>query len=209
MAKKWQQKEIAALKGSAAKLTIHELADRFGTDTASVEEKLGELGLEARKGFEKAWYDDPQVARYEAAVKLVQNGSWKKAHQELSELVPEVDVPEVVARARQMLKICEVQLQEGADAAQDPFLEAVYLKNRGRLEEALAICSVGGRQAKEDRFAYLAASVHALSERADEAVAALRKAVELNPKNRVYAYHDPDFEPILGQPELQELFGAS
>jgi len=157
----------------------------------------------------KSWYADPQVGRYEAAVKLVQEGKWAKAQKALTAVIDEADVPEVAARARQMLKICEAQADDGKGTAEDPFLEAVYLKNKGQLEAALEICSKSGRQTKDERFAYLAASVHALSDRMDEAAEALKKAVELNPKNRVYAYHDPDFEPVLGQPELQELFGAS
>src|SRR5436309_9919706 len=66
-------------------------------------------------------------------------------------------------------------------------LPIFYEKNRGNLAEALEMSRKGGRDQKDERFAYLAASIHALENRWDEAAQTLARAVELNPKNRIHA----------------------
>ena len=62
---------------------------------------------------------------------------------------------------------------------------------------------------KDERFAYLAASIHAAEGRTDEAAKALSRAIELNPKNRVHAFHDPDFAELRGTRDHRQLFGLS
>lgn len=49
------------------------------------------------------------------------------------------------------------------------------------------------------------ASIHAVENRLDEAVQALTKAIELNPKNRIHAFHDADFAEI--RKTQRHLFG--
>jgi len=72
----------------------------------------------------------------------------------------------------------------------------VFEKNRGNYDRALTLAKKGGRSSKDERFAYLEASIHSLEERLDEAAEALQRAIELNGKNRVHAFHDPDFAPL-------------
>ena len=88
----------------------------------------------------------------------------------------------------------------------DPFLRAVYERNRGNLEEALALCTAGGRHGKDDRFAYLAAAIHALRGESVDAARLLSAAIELDPKNRIHAYHDADFEELRSDEEYSSLF---
>jgi hypothetical protein len=45
--------------------------------------------------------------------------------------------------------------------------------------------------------------------RLDEAVQALAKAVELNPKNRIHAFHDADFAELRKNRDQRHLFGLS
>ena len=56
------------------------------------------------------------------------------------------------------------------------FLLAVYEKNRGNFKEALEMSRKGGLDQKDERFAYLAASIHAVEERTEEAAQVLRDA---------------------------------
>ena len=42
----------------------------------------------------------------------------------------------------------------------------------------------------------------------DEAAEALGRAVELNPKNRVHAYHDTDFQELRRSEDHRKLFEA-
>ena len=67
----------------------------------------------------------------------------------------------------------------------------------------------GCRDQKDERFAYLAASIHAAEGRTEEAAQALSRAIDLNPKNRVHAFHDPDFAELRKDRDHRQLFGLS
>jgi hypothetical protein len=70
----------------------------------------------------------------------------------------------------------------------------------------LEICASGGRRSKDERFAYLAAAIHAVREELDEAAKFLELAIELNSGNRVHAHHDADFDSLRSHPEHSTLF---
>lgn len=209
MAKKWQKKELTALERDASSKSPQELAQALGREPADVEAKLEELGLESPSADGVSWYNDPIVEQFEQAMGHLQAKKWKKAQTELEKIASTSDVPEVAERARLMLRVCEARLSGDPEVPEDPFLAAVFEKNRGNYDAALKLCQQGGRSGKDERFAYLAASIHALADEPDEAVAALQAAVQLNPTNRIYAFHDPDFESVLDRPELEQLFEAS
>ena len=77
------------------------------------------------------------------------------------------------------------------------------------LKAALDIAQKGGRDQKDERFAYLAASIHAVENRLEDAVQALAKAVELSPKNRIHAFHDADFAELRKNRDHRHLFGLT
>ena len=62
------------------------------------------------------------------------------------------------------------------------------------------------RADKDERFAYLVASIHSLEGRADEAAEVLQKAIRSNEENRVHAFHDPDFAPLRDSETHREIF---
>jgi tetratricopeptide (TPR) repeat protein len=157
---------------------------------------------------------DPALEALTQGLAALQAKDWAKAVERFEEAVRESDRPEVRDRARQYL-VASRQKAEGEGekpakgAEQDPYLLAVYEKNRGNLKEALEISRKGGRDQKDERFAYLTASLHAIEGRWDEATQALVKAIELNPKNRVHAFHDPDLAELRKNRDLRPLFGLS
>lgn len=155
---------------------------------------------------------DSSLQAYSQALEALHRKSWSKAAALFATVVESSDMPEVRERARQYLAACRLQeaksgQPEGEEA--DPYLRAVYEKNRGDLSAALALCRQGGKDQKDERFAYLAASIHALEERVDEAAQVLSRAVELSSKNRIHAFHDPDFAELRGNPSFRHLFGLS
>ncbi|HEY2294709.1 MAG TPA: hypothetical protein VGM86_28745 [Thermoanaerobaculia bacterium] len=156
---------------------------------------------------------DPALDALTQGLAALQAKDWAKAVERFEEAVRESDRPEVRDRARQYLLASRQKAQgekpaaKGAEA--DPYLQAVYEKNRGNLEEALEISRKGGRDQKDERFAYLTASLHAIEGRWDEATQALTKAIELNPKNRIHAFHDPDLAELRKNRDLRPLFGLS
>lgn len=204
MARSWQKSEITYLKRYGGTKTPEELAKRFETDVKEVARQLKELGVESKESG-AGLYDDPAVDAYEKAVKALHKGKWKDAAGKFEKIIAETDLPEIAARAQQYLSICRSHLEEdsGSDG-DDPFLRAVVLKNAGSLNEALKIASKGPKG--DDRYPYLAASIHALKKEGDKAEEALKRAIELNPKNRVYAFHDPDFTHLREHEEYADLF---
>lgn len=156
--------------------------------------------------------DDPALDAFTEGLAALQKKDWKQASERLEKAVELADRSDLRDRARQLLAAAR-QKAGGAKAAKglevDPYLEAVVERNRGNLQAALELCHKGGRDQQDERFAYLAASIHAVENRLDEAVEALSKAVELNPKNRIHAFHDPDFAEIRKNTGHRHLFGLS
>ncbi len=208
MAKRWKKDEETYLKRYAHKRLLKELAERFKTDEETVEAKLGELGLAARDmGGAAALAHDAYVKKFEQAIRKMHQSKWKDAAGLLREIVDATDLTELGQSARRYLDICEERLAgERKQAAGDPYLEAVYLRNLGELDQVLDLCARGGRQGKDERFAYLAASVYALKDEAGKAAELLGRAIELNPRNRVAAIHDEDFAELRRDPSFAELF---
>lgn len=157
-----------------------------------------------------AQFDDPGLDAFAEGLAALQRQDWQKAVEHLEKAAKLADRPETRDKARQLLAIPRQKAAEQEKAAEaDPFLTAVYEKNRGDLEAALAICRQGGRDQKDDRFAYLVASIHAAENRIEEAAEGLAKAVELNSKNRIHAFHDPDFAELRKNRDYRPLFGLS
>lgn len=208
MAKRWKKQEVTYLKRYAERRMLSELAARFRTSPEEVEEKLKYLGLASKDGRGSVPRQvDPLLPVYERGLKALQRKKWAQAAPLFSRVVAESADAEMVGRARRFLKLCRQQTKrKPAAKATDPFLRAVYERNRGNLDEALDICAKGGRQSKDERFAYLAASVFSLLEDHDKAAKYLARAIELNPKNRVHAFHDADFEALRNHPEHRQLF---
>lgn len=209
MAKSWKDSEIDYLKRYARSKTLKQLVQRFSADAATVTAKLTELDLKTKDGKPEAGVGaDPVLAVYEQALGEAHRGKWKRAAALFEEVVTDSDQPELSARARQYLAACQRRLAAADDGGEsDPYLTAVFAKNRGEHDRALAICREGGRSKKDERFAFLAASLYALDGREEEAVTALALAIELNPKNRVHAFHDPDFAALREKEEHAHLFG--
>jgi tetratricopeptide (TPR) repeat protein len=139
---------------------------------------------------------------------------WAEAARLFEAVIQESDTPELTQRARQFLatsrqKLARNQQEEPAAGDDDPYLRALFEKNRGDFGRALELCQQDGREQKDDRFAYLAASIHAIEARPDDAVQALTRAVELNPKNRIHAFHDADFAELRRNRDLRPLFGLT
>jgi tetratricopeptide (TPR) repeat protein len=159
---------------------------------------------------------DPALDSFGQGLSALQAKDWAKAVEHLERTVELTDVPELRDRARQLLTVARQKggIPDGktppavdAGGEANPFLQAVYEKNRGNFKTALEIAQKGGRDQKDERFAYLVAAIHAAEDRIDEAVQALSKAVELNPKNRIHAFHDADFAEL--RKNHRHLFGLS
>jgi tetratricopeptide (TPR) repeat protein len=211
MAKRWQKDQVTYLKRYAKTRTLAELADRFRTDAATVESKLVELELKSKegRGF-AAPRPDPNLDRYEKGIKAIFGKKWKEAEKLFQQVVTQSDHPELMKSARAYLAAVRQNAETVSEnGGEDPYLQAVVAKNDGDFDTAAELCSRGGRKGKDERFTYLAASIHALSGEAEEAVRLLELAIELNPKNRVHAFHDPDFTSLRQDKNFTRLITQS
>lgn len=207
MTKRWTKRDTTYLKRYAKSRLLSELAERFQTTPEEVEKKLKELQLVSKDGRGHVpKRRDPLLNVYERGVKALHQGKWREAAKNFDRVVAESGQTDLVGRARRLSRVCGEKLGETTQEEDDPFLAAVYERNRGNLEEALAICSRGGRQSKDERFAYLAASLHSLTGDKEKAAKFLAQAIELNPKNRIHAFHDADFDELRADPDYRELF---
>jgi tetratricopeptide (TPR) repeat protein len=167
---------------------------------------------------------DPMIEMYAQGLAALQQKKYAKAVELLEKVLEESDRPDLRDRARQLLNASrEKAAEEGgkgegkpkgkakeaaaAPEEADPFLRAVFEKNRGNHEAALEIARQ--HEQKDERFAYLVAAIHAAESRLDDAVKALTRAVELNSKNRIHAFHDPDFAELRKNKEYRHVFGLS
>lgn len=207
MQKRWSKAEIAHLERHAADSSPEELARKLQTDVDNVRRKLKELGLTAQGA---AAADSAALETYTAALKQMHAGAWQEAAEALRQVMAEADNRHLADRARQSLVACERHMGSASGEGADPYLRAVFEKNSGNLEAAFELCKGHGRENEDERFAYLLASLYSLAGSSDEAFAHLETAIRLEPKNRIHAYHDPDFAELRGQEEFANLVtGAS
>jgi tetratricopeptide (TPR) repeat protein len=168
---------------------------------------------EARFGISDS---EPAVKVFSDGLAALYRKDWAEADKLLGEVAERRDMPELAGRARQLQTAARQKAAEAAppskagDAeAEDPYLGALFEKNRGQLQAALDQCQKDGRDQQDERFAYLAAAIHATENRIEDAARVLTRAIELNPKNRIHAYHDPDFAELRRNRDHRQLFGLS
>jgi tetratricopeptide (TPR) repeat protein len=202
MGKRWSKAEIAHLKRNADSQSVEELAQRFHTDTDAVRRKLEELGLGSAESSSKAGAE--ALEDFGKALELLYGNEYAAAAELLEKVIANADSDQLADRARQHLEICRSRTAAETEQG-DPYLRAVFEKNNGNLEQALKLCRQQKPAAGDERYAYLMASIRALAGDEDEALGLLEKAIRLEPKNRVYAYHDPDFEMLHARDEFTQL----
>lgn len=206
MEKRWSKAEIAHLKRNAGKQSVEELAQRFHTDSETVLRKLEKLGLGAMQSSPEA--AESALEEFSNALEMLYAQKYAQAAETLKKLAAQTDNIQLAERARQHLEICRAHGSQDTEDG-DPYLRAVFEKNNGNLEQALELCQRQKGADGEERYAYLMASIQALSGAEDEALGLLEDAIRLEPKNRVHAFHDPDFESLHGREEFTQLVQAS
>lgn len=208
MPKRWRKEDETYLKRYAKQKPAAELAERFGVTLDDLERRLTALGLSSADGLprKREVRVDPAIEVFAAGLEAFHARKWDKARAAFERVLAESEQSDLLARAR-LYRDQTAQRAAAAPADEvDPYLEAVVAKNRGDYAGVLEICARGGRRGKDDRFAYLAASALALSGDVDEAVKVLQQAIELNPENRIHAFHDPDFRPLRGHAGFDALY---
>ena len=198
--RRWYDVEIAFLKRHAGDRTVAELAERFHTDPGTVKAKLEELRLGAAAARAAKAKEGPDALElYQQGISALYSGDWARAEVLFHEVSK--DGPgELTARAKQFAAAARAKARAAEPEPEDPWVRAVYEKNSGRYDEALALCLAEGRAERDGRFAYLAAVIHGLRGELEAGRPHLERAIELDPHNRAHALHDPDLADYLEPP---------
>jgi tetratricopeptide (TPR) repeat protein len=151
---------------------------------------------------------DKQLGTFEAAIKLFHARKFKEAREQF---LRAADGPErdVAHRARLHATMCERRFEQPAvnlRTAEEHYNYGVALLNTRKVEEARTHLGKALEMAPDsDHVLYALALVQALAGDAAGAHDHLKRAIELEPKNRIMARQDTDFATLAGQPQFQAL----
>jgi tetratricopeptide (TPR) repeat protein len=149
-----------------------------------------------------------QMAAFESAMKLFHTRKLKEARDlfQQATLGPERDVAQ---RANLHIAMCDRRLQQttvSLGSAEDYYNYGIALINSRNLNEARMHLEKGLQlDPGADHIHYALAVAHALSGDIQSAHDSLRRAIELEPRNRLTARQDADLAPLANQPLFSSL----
>lgn len=150
----------------------------------------------------------PAFQHYQSAVQLVQQGKYDKALAAFEKLLPAAP-PEILERARMYINTCQRQLERSSLAFQTPeerYDYAISQLNQGYFEEAREqLNEVVADDPRADYAFYGLAVLDSITGHPQDCLDNLARAIELNPKNRLQARSDNDFQSMVDDPRFTEL----
>ncbi len=146
--------------------------------------------------------------QYQSAVQLVQQGKFEKALAAFEKLLPTAPF-ELIERCRMYVATCQHQLEHKGLAFQTPeerYDYAVSQLNEGYFDEATEqLQAILAEHPGADYAYYGLALIDSIIGRVQGCLDNLAKAIELNPKNRLQARVDNDFQNMVDDPRFTEL----
>jgi tetratricopeptide (TPR) repeat protein len=151
---------------------------------------------------------EPVFNHYQSAVQLLQQGKYEKALAALEKLFPDAP-PELKDRCRIYINTCKRQLEKNNLTFQTPeehYDYAISQLNTGYYEEAREEFNRILASHPETDYAYYGLAVlSAITGHVQECLNNLTRAIQLNPKNRLQARIDNDFQSMSDDPRFTEL----
>ena len=151
---------------------------------------------------------EPLFQHYEAAVVQLQQGKYEKALGMLEKLLPEAPI-EIRDRCRMYINTCRRQMVKANLTFHTPeehYDYAISQLNTGYYEEAREQFNHILRGHPGADYAYYGLAVlESITGHAPDCLSNLARAIELNPKNRLQARVDNDFQNMVDDPRFTEL----
>jgi tetratricopeptide (TPR) repeat protein len=145
---------------------------------------------------------------YQAAVQLLQQGKYDKALAAFDKLLPAAP-PELKDRCRMYISTCQRQLEKHNLTFLTPeehYDYAISQLNTGYYEEAREqFSAILATYPSADYALYGLAILDAITGRTQDCLNSLAQAIELNPRNRLQARADNDFQSMADDPRFTEL----
>jgi tetratricopeptide (TPR) repeat protein len=151
---------------------------------------------------------EPVFQHYQSAVLLLQQGKYEKALSLLEKLLPVAPV-EIQDRCRMYISTCHRQMEKTKLSFLTPeehYDYAISQLNTGYYEDAREqFNNILTAHPGADYAFYGLAVLEAITGRAQSCLDSLSRAIELNPKNRLQARVDNDFQSMVDDPRFTEL----
>jgi tetratricopeptide (TPR) repeat protein len=151
---------------------------------------------------------EPVFQHYQAAVQLLQQGKYEKALGMMEKLLPEAPA-EIQDRCRMYIATCRRQMGKSSLSFATPeehYDYSISLLNTGYYEEARdQFNQILAKHPGADYAFYGLAILEAITGRSQDCLTSLSRAIELNPKNRLQARADNDFQNMVDDPRFTEL----
>ena len=116
---------------------------------------------------------------------------------------------ELVDRVQSYARICKSQLERAKPSTAKPedyFYLGVMKANEANYAEAVEFLDRAIQvNPRDEKAHYVMASTRALRGEREPAIKHLTEAIALNVTNRNYAQNDPDFEPLRGDDDFENL----
>ena len=145
---------------------------------------------------------------YQAAVQLLQQGKFEKARAAFEKLLPSAPA-EILERCKMYVATCRRQMEKPQLTFLTPeehYDYAVSQLNTGYYEEAREqFLNILDSYPRADYAFYGLALLDAILGHSQECLRNLSRAIELNPRNRLQARVDNDFQSMVDDPRFTEL----
>jgi tetratricopeptide (TPR) repeat protein len=141
-------------------------------------------------------------------VHLLQQGKYEKALAAFQKLLPEAPA-EIKERCQMYISTCQRQLERPSLAFATPeehYDYAISQLNTGYYEEAREqFSNILAAHPGADYAFYGLALLDSITGRTQDCLSNLARAIELNPRNRLQARADNDFQSMVDDPRFTEL----
>ena len=150
----------------------------------------------------------PAFNHYQAAVQYLQQGKYEKALDAFNKLLPTAP-PALVERCRMYIATCRRQIEKPALKFLTPeehYDYAVSQLNVGYYDDAREqFQAILAGHPTADYAYYGLALLSAITGQSQDCLDNLQRAIDMNPKNRLQARVDNDFQSMVDDPRFTEL----
>ncbi|MEO8726603.1 MAG: tetratricopeptide repeat protein [Acidobacteriaceae bacterium] len=152
------------------------------------------------------------LGHYEAALRMMHDRKYDRAKAAFEKLLESASAPRHIAdRVRVHLNACSAKLDDGEGSKspkspEEQYDYSVVLMNEGRNDEARSQLEKVAKGWPEADYAHYGLAVlSCMAGRSEEALRHLRRSIDLNPRNRIQARNDGDFQNMADDPRFTEL----
>jgi len=148
------------------------------------------------------------VALYEAALRLMQEGKYEKAHAAFDKMLS-AGAGELADRIRMYINACLLQVAKGKttfSSHEERYDYAISKLNDGHYEDARTeFKKILSENEKADYAFYGLAVLSSMTGDSQTCLEHLTEAIRQNPRNRIQARSDSDFQDMADDPRFTEL----